>query len=82
MPRLSFSAATSGNKVFVIVTNRTNDADVKTNVNVGFKPSNVTAYELAGSWDSANGTEKTIANPSLTGYTFKKASVTIFEITR
>jgi hypothetical protein len=82
MPRLAFSAATSGNKVFVIVTNRTNDADVKTNVNVGFKPSNVTAYELAGSWDAANGTERTIANPSLTGYTFKKASVTIFEISR
>ncbi|MNS60895.1 hypothetical protein D3C72_939070 [compost metagenome] len=41
MPRLSFSAATSGNKVFVIV-----------------------------------------ANPSLTGYTFKRASVTIFEISR
>ncbi|MNT05240.1 hypothetical protein D3C72_1398530 [compost metagenome] len=55
---------------------------MKTNVNVGFKPSAVTAYELAGSWDAANGTERTIANPSLTGYTFKKASVTIFEISR
>jgi predicted aconitase len=82
MPRLSYSAATSGNKVFVIVTNRTNDADVKTNVNVGFTPSMVTAYELAGSWDAANGTERTITNPSLTGYNVKRASVTIFEITR
>jgi hypothetical protein len=82
MPRLSYSAATSGSKVFVIVTNRTNDADVKTNINVGFKPSSVTAYEVAGSWDAANGTERTIANPSLTGYNVKRASVTIFEINR
>jgi len=82
MPRLAYSAATTGSKVFVIVTNRTNDADVKSNINVGFTPSSVTAYELAGSWDSANGTERTITNPSLNGYNFKRASVTIFEINR
>ncbi|MNU10808.1 hypothetical protein D3C72_2581960 [compost metagenome] len=55
---------------------------MKTNVNVGFKPSSVTAYELAGSWDSANATERTIANPSLSNYNFKRASITLFEITR
>jgi hypothetical protein len=82
MPRLSYSAATAGNKVFVIVTNRTDDADVTADLNVGFTPSSATAYELAGSWDAANGTERTIAGPSLQDYTFKRASVTIFELTR
>ena len=42
----------------------------------------MTAYELSGTWDSANGAEATVANPSLNGYRFKPASVTIFEITR
>jgi hypothetical protein len=82
MPRLSFSAATSGNKVFVIVTNRTNDADVTAKVDVGFTPTAVSAYELAGTWDAANGTEATVASPNLGAYTFKRASVTIFEMTR
>ncbi|MNT37171.1 hypothetical protein D3C72_1732940 [compost metagenome] len=82
MPRLAYSAATAGNKAFVIVTNRTNDADVTADLNVGFTPSSATAYELAGSWDAANGTERTIAAPNLKDYTFKRASVTIFELTR
>ncbi|MOA55010.1 hypothetical protein D3C78_1787250 [compost metagenome] len=85
MPKLAIVAAKSGNdKVYVMVTHRTDDAAVKANINVGFKPSKVTAHELtdAGGWNAANATVKTIANPSLNGYTFKKASVTILEIQR
>jgi hypothetical protein len=82
LPRLSFAAATTGNKVFVMVTNRTNHGDIKSNVNVGFKPSSVTAYQLKGTngWDSANGDIATLNNASLDGFNFPKASVTIFEI--
>jgi alpha-L-arabinofuranosidase len=85
MPKLSYVAAKTGtNKVFVMVTHRSNDADVKSTINVGFTPTSVTAYELSDptGWDAANATIKTITNPSLNGYTFKKASVTILEITR
>jgi hypothetical protein len=83
MPKLSFSAATSGTKTYVMVLNRTNDADVTSAVNVGFTPSAVTAYTLAGpsGWDSANG-DVTTSTPNLAGMTFKKASITILEITR
>ncbi|MFP5503654.1 MAG: hypothetical protein ACLGIN_14280, partial [Candidatus Sericytochromatia bacterium] len=84
LPKLAFTAATSGDTTYVMVTHRTNDSDVKSNVHVGFTPSKVTAYELsdAGGWNAANASIKTIANPSLAGYTFKKASVTILEIER
>ncbi|MDB5097347.1 MAG: alpha-L-arabinofuranosidase, partial [Cyanobacteria bacterium RYN_339] len=83
MPKLSFSAATSGSKTYVMVLNRTNDSDITSAVNVGFTPSAVTAYTLAGTtgWDSANGTVAT-STPNLAGMTFKKASVTILEISR
>jgi alpha-L-arabinofuranosidase len=84
MPKLSFVASKTGPKVFVMVTHRTNDADVKASINVGFTPKAVTAYELSdpNGWDAANATVNTVTNPSLTDYTFKKASVTIFEITQ
>jgi alpha-L-arabinofuranosidase len=84
MPKLSFVASKTGSKVFVMVTHRTNDADLKASINVGFTPKAVTAYELSdpNGWNAANATVNTVANPSLTNYTFKKASVTIFEISQ
>jgi alpha-L-arabinofuranosidase len=84
MPTLGYVAATSGNKVYVLVTNRTNDTDVKASVAIGANASNVTAYTLAGGsgWDSANGDVTTQSGVSLNGYTFKRATVTLLEITR
>ncbi len=84
VPRLSFSAATSGSRTFVMVTNRFDDADVKSNVALGFTPRSITAYTLAdpNKWNAANATVTTTSPTSLNGYTFKAASVTIFEIDR
>lgn len=84
VPRLSYSAATSGAKTWVMVTNRFDDADVTSNVALGFTPASITAYTLAdpNKWNAANATVTTSSPNGLDGYTFKAASVTIFEIAR
>ena len=84
LPKLTYTASTSGSRTWVMVTHRMNDADVKASVALGFTPSAITAYTLtdAGGWDAANATVTTSSPSSLNGYTFKKASVTIFEIDR
>ncbi|MEB3330028.1 MAG: discoidin domain-containing protein [Candidatus Sericytochromatia bacterium] len=84
LPRLGFSAASSGNRLWVMVVNRLNDAPVAADVSVGFTPGRVTAYTLtdAAGWDATNATVQTRSVNSLQGYTFPKASVTILEIDR
>jgi hypothetical protein len=84
LPRLGFSAASAGNRLWVMVVNRLNDAPVAADVAVGFVPSRVTAYTLtdAGGWSAANATVQTRTVSSLQGYSFPKASVTILEIDR
>lgn len=84
LPKLAYSAATSGNKVFLMVVHRMNDADVAAQVSVGFTPSRVTSYTLSDpqGWNAANATISTRQVNSLQSYTFPKASVTILEIER
>lgn len=84
MPKLAFSAAQTGNKVYVMVVHRTNDADLNADIQVGFTPSSATAYVLSApnGFDAANGDVTTITNPSLSGFTFRKASITLLELTR
>lgn len=84
VPRLAHTAATTGDRTWVMVTNRFDDGDVKANVALPFNPSRVTAYTLtdAGKWNAANASVTTSNPTSLSGYTFKSASVTIFEIER
>jgi hypothetical protein len=83
LPRLAFSAAASGGKVWLAVVNRTNEGDVTADVDLGFTPSAVTAYTLAGAngWDSTDATVST-STGSLAGHVFPRASVTVFEATR
>jgi len=82
MPKLTFTAATQGEKVFVLVVNQVNDTDVVASVNLGYYPASVTAYELAGAdgWDTVSPEVATIVNPRLDNYLFKRASITIFEL--
>jgi hypothetical protein len=84
LPRLAFSAATSGATTWLMVLNRTNEGDVAADVDPGFTPSGVTAYTLAGDngWDSADAAVTTEAGAALAGHVFPRASVTIFEIAR
>jgi hypothetical protein len=84
LPRLAFSAARSGDRLWVMVVNRTNEGPVTTDVAVGFTPSRVTAYTLADTagWDAANGTVQTRTLGSLQGVSFPRASVTILELDR
>ncbi|MNK95315.1 hypothetical protein D3C87_1155460 [compost metagenome] len=86
MPKLTYTASKGNNgKVYVMVTNRTNDSDVTTSVGLGLNPRSVTAYELKGSagWNSDHSSASVSTKPvSLnTPYTFPKASITILEIT-
>lgn len=84
VPRLAHTAATSGDRTWVMVTNRFEDGDVKANVALPFTPSRITAFTLAdpNKWNAANASVTTSNPSSLNGYTFKSASVTIFEIER
>ncbi len=85
MPKLAFTASKASNgKVYVMVTNRTNDSDVSTHVALGFTPKQVTAHTLRGNsgWNSTTDVYTTSTAASLSGaYTFPKASVTILEVT-
>ncbi len=86
MPKLAFTASKGRDgKVYVMVTNRTNDSDVTTNVALGFTPKAATAHVLKGSngWASDHtNTSVSSASANLSkAYTFPRASVTIFEIT-
>ncbi|HEY9855993.1 MAG TPA: hypothetical protein V6D05_09670, partial [Stenomitos sp.] len=85
MPKLAYTAAKgSDGKVYVMVTNRTNDTDVTSQVALGFTPKQVTAYTLRGNsgWNSTNDVSTSTTSTSLAnGYTFPKASVTILEVT-
>ncbi|MEB3222867.1 MAG: discoidin domain-containing protein [Candidatus Sericytochromatia bacterium] len=84
LPRLAFSAARSGDRLWVMVVNRTNEGPVMADVAVGFTPSRVTAYTLADTagWDAANGTVQTRTLGGLQGVSFPRASVTILELDR
>lgn len=83
LPELAFSAATTGNTTFVMVLNRTNGTDIAGAIHLDVAPTKVVAYQLTGpsGWASATGAVTTIANPSLTAFTFPRASVTIFQVT-
>ncbi|HEY9723938.1 MAG TPA: discoidin domain-containing protein [Oscillatoriaceae cyanobacterium] len=84
MPELSFVASKSGSTVYVMVTNRTNDTNVASSVNVGFTPSHITAYTLGDSsgWDGANGSVTTSTPSSLNNITFNHATTTILQISQ
>lgn len=86
MPVLAFTAAKDGaGKVYVLVTNRTDNQDVRTRVALGFTPKLVIAYTLSGSngWNSvAENVKLETTQPSLAQpLTFKRASVTLLELT-
>jgi hypothetical protein len=86
MPKLAYTAARGANgHVYVMVTNRTSDSDVSSQVALGFRPSSVAAHVLKGSngWTSGPGdAQETTRNVSLDGpLTFPAASVTILEAT-
>jgi hypothetical protein len=82
MPKLTFTAAVQGDKVFVLVVNQVDDTDVTASVNLGYYPASVTAYELAGAegYYTVNPEVATIVSPRLDNYLFKRASITIFEL--
>jgi alpha-L-arabinofuranosidase len=84
LPKLAYSAATSGNKVYLMVVHRMNDADIPAQVSVGFSPSRITSYTLTDpqGWSATNAMVTTRQVNSLQSYTFPKASVTILEIER
>ncbi len=84
VPKLAFTAAAGAGKVWVMVVNRAPDTDVTARLELGFVPAGAQAWELAGAggWDAANGEVKPITAPSLGGYTFPRASITLFELTR
>ncbi|MEB3285424.1 MAG: discoidin domain-containing protein [Candidatus Sericytochromatia bacterium] len=84
LPKLAYSAATSGNKVFLMVIHRLDDADIPARVSVGFTPTRITSHTLSDpqGWNAPNASVTTRPVGSLDNYTFPKSSVTILEIER
>jgi hypothetical protein len=84
LPVLGYTAAASadGQRAYLMVVSRTNDQDVRANVDWGFPPAAVTAYTLAGArgWDSA--TAEVSSQPAGAAVTFPHASITILEARR
>jgi hypothetical protein len=83
LPRLAVAAAKSDGKLWVLVVNRLNDADVVAGLDVGVPVTGATAYELSAptGWDAPDADEIMSSSPDLAAYRFKRASVTLFELT-
>ncbi|HEY9766773.1 MAG TPA: hypothetical protein V6C82_10420, partial [Chroococcales cyanobacterium] len=83
MPKLAFSAARGkDNKVFVMVVNRTNDADVSTKIATGLACQEGKQYQLNGSngWDSSDAAVSTKTVDPSKALSFPRASISILEI--